>query len=864
MSATVIDLNDVELYRPHFERYDLKAIKEQLSATAADWLPGLFPEARLSRDRRTLRCADLSGRAPRKEGSCIIHLEGPYAGWGFDHATNEHADPIDLIAYATGLSGAALFKEAARIAGMTHLAPRTERPAKPDHSAEIARLIGGCMPLAGTPGENYFKERGLSDPGSPDLLFHPDLTDFESCRGWAGLIALPRLANGDRAPGIHRTFLLDDGSGKAPPGKKMLGSVKDAAVRLFPMPEDGHIGIAEGIETALAAHALFDMPVWAALSAHGLAQFQWPEGTQYVTIFADAGDAGRQAAARLSDRLNLADIANQIVRPLYDDDFNDDLLKGTRAEDYENQIAPTGALENTEPSKSENNALTATSKDDAGTLLAVADTLTNPPEMAALSNLLGRLALARLDPLPERQVLDRIKSSTGIAVSILTKQMAELHRRVSATGNPNAHIPKPPWYGRLRTDMTGSAERNEANVIIALNSDPAFAGVLAFDEFAQKIVVCLPLPWDAANTLLPRHWEDSDDVRTAEWLQLRDVNVAPMVVGRSVGAVARDTRIHPVRDWLDTLRWDRTPRIETWASAYLGAEPTAFHHTVSALWLISAVARIYRPGIKADHMLILEGPQGARKSTALKVLAGEDWFTDELPDLGSKDAAIHMQGVWIVEIAELDAIGRAEVSRIKAFLTRTTDRFRPPYGRYTVEVPRQCVFAGTVNPDTYLRDETGNRRFWPLRCGTIDIPALARDREQLWAEAVHRFREGAIWWIDDKELLKVAHDEQDKRYQADAWDARIDRWITHEIRSVNRGYAGYDDWKNEEVKRAEPIRNVSVGEILQGALGIEPAKWAKLDQMRVGAWLKSRNWKRYQRRTKDGREWRYRKKPKSD
>jgi predicted P-loop ATPase len=276
------------------------------------------------------------------------------------------------------------------------------------------------------------------------------------------------------------------------------------------------------------------------------------------------------------------------------------------------------------------------------------------------------------------------------------------------------------------------------------------------------------------------------------------------------------------------------------------------------LWLISAVARIYRPGVKADHMLILEGPQGARKSTAIKVLASEEWFTDELPELGSKDAAIHMQGIWIVEIAELDAIGRAEVSRIKAFLTRTTDRFRPPYGRYTVEVPRQCVFAGTVNPDTYLRDETGNRRFWPLRCGTIDIAALARDRDQLWAEAVHRFREGAIWWIDDATLLAEARTEQESRYQGDAWDARIDRWLTHDARSVNRGHAGFEDWQDEEFERAEPIRDVSVGEILEGALGIEPAKWTKIDQMRVGAWLKSRHWERYRRRTGDAREWRYR------
>jgi predicted P-loop ATPase len=842
----VIDLNDIAAPR---SGHDLAAVRERLCATAADWLPALFPEAVLARDRRSLRCADLSGRAPRKEGSCTLHLDGPYAGWGFDYATGERAGPIDLISQATGLSETALYDEAARLARMSHPDPRPARPSRPDHAAEIARLIEGAVPIAGTVGEAYLRARGLQDPGSPDLLFHPDLPDFDGRRGWPGLIAIPRLPNGERAPGIHRTFLLEDGSAKAPPGKKMLGGVKDAVVRLFPMPAAGDIGIAEGIETALAAHTLFGKAVWAALSADGLARFRWPDGTRRVTIFADAGDAGRQAAAGLSDRLNVADIPNEIVLPLHGDDFNDDLLRGTRTEDYEATPLPV------EP----DSFTPFAPADDADTLLAAAEALTSPPELEALSTLLGRLALTELDPLPERQILARIKTATGIAVAILEKQLGKLRQRVDASGDPNARIPTPAWFSRLRQDLAGAPERNEANVIIALSSDPAFAGVLAFDEFAQEVIARRPLPWDDAQSIFPRPWEDADDIRTAEWLQHRGVNVAPLVVGRSVGAVAREIRVHPVRDWLDTLTWDGTPRIETWTSTYLGAAPTPFHHTIGALWLISAVARIYRPGVKADHMLILEGPQGARKSTALKVLAGEDWFTDELPELGSKDAAIHMQGIWIVEIAELDAIGRAEVSRIKAFLTRTTDRFRPPYGRYTVEVPRQCIFAGTVNPDTYLRDETGNRRFWPLRCGTIDIAALARDREQLWAEAAERFRAGAIWWIDDAELLATARSEQEARYQGDAWDARIDRWLTHDARSVNRGHAGYPDWQDEEFERPEPLRDVSVGEILEGALRIEPANWTKSDQMRVGAWLRSRHWERYRRRTSETREWRFRK-----
>ena len=142
----------------------------------------------------------------------------------------------------------------------------------------------------------------------------------------------------------------------------------------------------------------------------------------------------------------------------------------------------------------------------------------------------------------------------------------------------------------------------------------------------------------------------------------------------------------------------------------------------------------------------------------------------------------------------------------------------------------------------YLRDETGNRRFWPLRCGTIDIAALARDRDQIWAEAVARFRAGAIWWIDDATLLADARNEQESRYQGDAWDARIDRWLTHDTRSINRGHAGFEDWQDEEFARDDPIRDVSVGEILERALMIQPGKWSKGDQMRVGAYLKSRKW----------------------
>jgi len=838
----VIDLNDV--WQPPV-RYDLDAVRERLSATAADWLPSLFPQARVSSDRRTLRCADLSGRPPRKDGSCIIHLRGPRSGWGYDHATGESAGPIDLIHHATGLHDIALFEEAARLAQLDRPAPpRTASLSKPDHAHEIARILDGCLPLASSVAEIYLQSRGLRDPGSPDLAFNPDLADFESRRGWPGMVARIRDGTGEPTGGIHRTYLLEDGSAKAPPGKKMLGPVAGGSVRLALIGGDVHLGIAEGIETALAAAAIFGVPTWSALSADGLRRWQWPEGIRRVTIFADAGAAGMQAANALADRLRTAGVAHATVSPKHGDDFNDDLRHGAKAADYEPQREATSV------------PLASLSEFEGA-----ARALTNPPDLTALGRVLGQLVQVRMEPLPERQVLATIKSATGISVAILEKQIGELRRRLNATGDIHHRPQRPPWANQMRLDLAGVPERNEANVLTALGNDAAFAGTLVFDEFRCEVVVNRRLPWDETDSSVPRSWTDADDVRCAEWLQRHEINVAPSVVSRCANAIARDIRVHPVREYLSNLVWDKSPRLEQWTLTYLGAADTPLNRAFGSLWMISAVARIMRPGVKVDHMLILEGPQGAKKSTALKLLAGESWFTDELAEIGSKDAAQQMRGIWIIEIAELDAIGRAEVSRIKAFLTRTVDRYRPPYERYVIEVPRQCVFAGSVNPDTYLRDETGNRRFWPVRCGAIDLNALRRNRDQLWAEAVLRYREGAVWWLEDQALIEAASAEQEARYHADAWDARIDRWLNFERQRVNHGYTGYDDWRDEEVERTSPVVDVSVGEILEGALGIETGRWSRADQMRVTAYLKARNWHRYQARIgsrSDGvREWRY-------
>ena len=213
--------------------------------------------------------------------------------------------------------------------------------------------------------------------------------------------------------------------------------------------------------------------------------------------------------------------------------------------------------------------------------------------------------------------------------------------------------------------------------------------------------------------------------------------------------------------------------LDTWAITMLGVKPQSDEHAqyvyeVSRKWLIAAVARSFNAGCKADAVLILEGSQGAGKSTALRLLAGDEWFGDALPPMGSKDSSDYLRGKWIVELSELSNINKPEVEIVKAFVSRTEERFRPAYGRSEICYPRQCVFAGTTNKADYLRDETGNRRFWPIKCGEIDIELIKGSRETLWGEAVRAYRSGEKWWLSGQ-VEEYARIEQGNRLSVDEW-----------------------------------------------------------------------------------------------
>jgi predicted P-loop ATPase len=420
------------------------------------------------------------------------------------------------------------------------------------------------------------------------------------------------------------------------------------------------------------------------------------------------------------------------------------------------------------------------------------------------------------------------------------------------------------WRKELLLNDEGEARPVLANAITALRGAPQWQGVLWHDAFATATVARKPPPWvrdPQGWTDTP--WADRDDALVADWLQHQDIMVPMSVAGQAVEVVARDRIFHPVREYLDALVWDGTPRLEAWLLRYLGAEDNTYHRAVGPRWLISAVARIYVPGCKADCALILEGPQGIRKSSALMALAAP-WFTDRLSDLSSKDAAMETRGVWIIEIAELDTMGRAEVSTVKAFMSRTQDRFRPPYGKRLVDLPRQCVFAGSVNPEGgYLKDPTGGRRFWPVVCSTIDLEALQRDRDQLWAEAADRFRRGEPWWLESRELDALAAEEQADRYQGDAWDEPIQAYLENEVDWLENSYGERKPYRRP---RPTPLHDVSVAEVMERALGIEKARWTQADQNRVVRSLVSMGFKLCRAR-KGGhgpqgkRERRYRRQP---
>jgi predicted P-loop ATPase len=358
------------------------------------------------------------------------------------------------------------------------------------------------------------------------------------------------------------------------------------------------------------------------------------------------------------------------------------------------------------------------------------------------------------------------------------------------------------------------------NAVLGLREDPHFADAFAFNE--MRLVQLY------RGQMMADHHVSG----VQEYLQRAGLKtVSRDVVGQAIETVCLDHSFHPVRDWLKALVWDGIARLVNFAGAYLGCADTPYAQAIGEMFVISMVARILQPGCKVDHMLVLEGPQGALKSTFCRTLAGDAYFSDAMPDITSgKDVSIHLRGLWLIEISEMHALSRAENTELKAFLTRQNEKYRPPFGRIEVDEPRQCCFIGTSNKAAYLRDETGGRRFWPLKTGTIDLDRLACDRDQIFAEAVQLHADGRPWWPDPAFERDVIAAEQLARYEGDPWQEPV----------------GY--YTGNQITQETTIRAVAVG-----ALGFQDRQISPADAKRIASVLRHLGWEL--RHTREGNRW---------
>jgi predicted P-loop ATPase len=408
--------------------------------------------------------------------------------------------------------------------------------------------------------------------------------------------------------------------------------------------------------------------------------------------------------------------------------------------------------------------------------------------LQSLNSVAKIVRLLLLPDLPPKGDVTDWLSANGSKERLLRLATSALRSPVTPRA-PLQSIEEYDWQSQFQIGQKGQTLQTHANILIALRNDPAWKNTVVYDELLGRIMLLRPVPiaGDPRQDPFaePAVYSDFHGNQALEYFQKTEFpTVRAEAVFRAVQQFAEETAVHPIREYLDGLEWDGIPRlhgattdkgeiVEPFLPRYFGTKNDVYYQSVGIVWLVSMVARVFEPGCKVDQVVILEGPQGTGKSTACRILAGEAHFSDSLPKLGSKDAADHIRGKWLIEISELASFRRSDVEELKAFLSRQTENFRRPYDRHESSYKRQCVFVGTTNQIDYLHDETGARRFYPIATTEIDLEALDADRDQIFAEAVHHYRNKIPWHITDLRILERAKDEQRNRYEEDVWSDKI-------------------------------------------------------------------------------------------
>ena len=382
---------------------------------------------------------------------------------------------------------------------------------------------------------------------------------------------------------------------------------------------------------------------------------------------------------------------------------------------------------------------------------------------------------------------------------------------ITSEGRPNTIVGRWMAWGLLGPNNSsgGQPYSDLNNAVRVLEVDPLLQERVWYDEFLGRMLTM--------SNPHPREWREIDDINLTLYLQ-RDIGlkkISDVVVGKAVTQVAFSRVKNCVRDWMQSLKWDGEARLDDFFSDYFGSENTPYTRAAGRNFWIALAARTFRPGCQMDNVIVLEGKQGSRKTSALRAIGGE-WYAEQAAMVHDTQAfAQNLQGKLLVEIAEMDSFRRGEITAVKAAVTRNNDFFRVPYGRRAEDHPRRCVFTVTTNLEDWNKDETGARRFWPIRCtDTIDVDGILAQREQLFAEAVHRFKANETWWEMPEEATEA---EQRKRYDADVWFEPIQTYLALKT-------------------------SASVLEILVECLGRKQGECTHSDKLRVTACLRAMAW----------------------
>lgn len=378
------------------------------------------------------------------------------------------------------------------------------------------------------------------------------------------------------------------------------------------------------------------------------------------------------------------------------------------------------------------------------------------------------------------------------------------------------------------------------NVHLILQNSCENAKFLCFDEFKQNAHYTCDTPWGKKkNDQRSSGLEDA--LLLKAWLFAKYEMVPSLqMLEELLKSEHEQNHYHPVKNYLNALEWDGVPRIATALKVYFGAvmqEP--YLSCVSRKMFIGAVKRIFEPGCMFQYMVVLEGKQGIGKSTGIQILASKAWFLDALPNLHDKDAALYLLGAWLCEMAELAALSKSGDNPTKAFLTRDTDRFRPPYGSRRQDYKRSTIFIGTTNLRDYLTDNTGNRRYWPVLCTQVDFTALERDRDQLWAEALYEYFTGDENLYLDGAALKQAERIQELARAEDEVDVMVDEFRVWEAHTINEEGAIPEKFNlNELFKSAWAGYRVDTPSLRRAAQAMRQLGYEKRHSMKGNTWMK--------------------------